>query len=210
MQTALLEQPPKLEEEETSSPIPRTMRAAVVESFRQPLQIREVPVPYPRRGQVLVKVVATGVCHTDLHAADGDWPVKPKLPFVPGHEGAGVVAAVGVGVRGLKEGDPVGVAWLHDACGACEHCWTGWETVCERQRNTGYGVDGSFAEYAIGDAAYVGRLPEDPDFALMAPILSAGVPTYKGIEDTEGRPGEWLAISGVGGLGHIAIQYAKL
>ena len=113
------------------------------------------------------------------------------------------------GSRGLKEGDPVGVAWLHDACGACEHCWTGWETLCERQRNSGYGVDGSFAEYVIGDAAYVGRLPRDPDFALMAPILCAGVTTYKGIKETEARPGEWLAISGVGGLGHVAVQYAK-
>ena len=106
-------------------------------------------------------------------------------------------------------GDPVGVAWLHDACGACEHCWTGWETLCERQRNTGYGVNGSFAEYAIGAAAYVGRLPKDPDFVTMAPILCAGVTTYNGIKETEARPGEWLAISGVGGLGHVAIQYAK-
>lgn len=186
-----------------------TMKAAVVHEFGKPLTIEELAIPSPRAGEVLVKIRATGVCHTDLHAADGDWPVKPKPPFVPGHEGAGVVAAVGAGVKGLKEGDPVGIAWLHDACGACEHCMTGWETLCEAQHNSGYGVNGSFAEYAIGSAAYVARLPQRVDFAQIAPILCAGVTTYKGIKETEARPGEWLAISGIGGLGHVAIQYAR-
>jgi propanol-preferring alcohol dehydrogenase len=186
-----------------------TMRAAVVQRFATSLTIEEVPVPSPGPGEVLVKIIATGVCHTDLHAADGDWPVKPVPPFIPGHEGAGIVAAVGAGVTQLKEGDRVGIAWLHDACGACEYCYTGWETLCEKQHNSGYGVNGSFAEYAIGSAAYVGRLPADADFVAMAPILCAGVTTYKGIKETEARPGEWIAVSGVGGLGHIAIQYAK-
>jgi len=185
------------------------MKAAVVQRFATPLTIEEVPVPSPGPGEVLVKIVATGVCHTDLHAADGDWPVKPVPPFIPGHEGAGIVAAVGAGVTQLKEGDRVGIAWLHDACGACEYCYTGWETLCEKQHNSGYGVNGSFAEYAIGSAAYVGRLPAHADFVAMAPILCAGVTTYKGIKETEARPGEWIAVSGVGGLGHIAIQYAK-
>ena len=187
----------------------KTMRAAVVRGLGAPLVIEEVPVPEPGPGEVLVKIVATGVCHTDLHAAQGDWPVKPTPPFIPGHEGAGFVAALGAGVKGLKEGDPVGIAWLHDACGGCEHCMTGWETLCESQHNSGYNVNGSFAEYAIGAAPYVGRLPAGVDFASMAPILCAGVTTYKGIKETEARPGEWLAISGVGGLGHVAIQYAK-
>jgi propanol-preferring alcohol dehydrogenase len=189
--------------------MPTTMRAAVVRAFGQPLTIEEVPVPLPGPGEVLVKIEATGVCHTDLHAADGDWPVKPTLPFVPGHEGAGLVAALGPGVKNLREGDAVGIAWLHDACGMCEFCLTGWETLCTAQRNSGYSVNGSFAEYAIGSAAYVGRLPPRPDFAALAPILCAGVTTYKGIKETEARPGEWLVISGVGGLGHIAVQYAK-
>src|SRR5579863_8542677 len=135
----------------------KTMKAAFVEKFGEPLKIKEVPVPDPGPGQALVQVVASGVCHTDLHAEDGDWPVKPTLPFIPGHEGAGIVAAVGPGVTTLKEGDRVGIAWLHDACGACDYCITGWETLCESQRCSGYSVDGTFAEYAIGSAAYVGR-----------------------------------------------------
>jgi propanol-preferring alcohol dehydrogenase len=186
-----------------------TMQAAVVREFGKPLTIEEVPVPAPGPGEVLIKVVASGVCHTDLHAADGDWPVKPKLPFVPGHEGAGVVAAVGQGVTRLKEGDPAGIAWLHDACGACEYCIARWETLCEAQHNSGYSVDGAFAEYVIGSAAYVARLPDRPDFMAMAPILCAGVTTYKGIKETETKAGQWLAISGLGGLGHLAVQYAK-
>ncbi|HXV22697.1 MAG TPA: alcohol dehydrogenase AdhP [Alphaproteobacteria bacterium] len=187
----------------------KMMKAAIVRRFGAPLTIEEAPVPSPRPGEVLVKIVATGVCHTDLHAADGDWPVKPAPPFIPGHEGAGIVAAVGAGVTQVKEGDPVGIAWLHDACGQCEYCITGWETLCEDQHNSGYSVNGSFAEYAIGSAAYVGRLPAKADFIAMAPILCAGVTTYKGIKETETRPGEWIAISGLGGLGHLAVQYAK-
>lgn len=187
----------------------KTMRAAVVRAFGQPLAIEEVQVPTPGPGEVLVRIVASGVCHTDLHASDGDWPVKPTLPFIPGHEGAGIVAALGAGVSGLKEGDPVGIAWLHDACGSCEYCVTGWETLCPSQHNSGYGVNGSFADYAIGSAAYVGRLPDRPDYRALAPILCAGVTTYKGIKETDVRPGEWIVISGVGGLGHVAVQYAK-
>lgn len=185
------------------------MKAAVVHEFGKPLRIEEVPIPTPGRGEVLIKLVANGVCHTDLHAAQGDWPVKPTLPFIPGHEGVGVVAALGPGVTGLKEGDPVGLAWLHDACGECEYCRTGWDALCPAQRNSGYGVNGSFAEYAIGSAAYVGRLPRNVDLAGLAPALCAGVTTYKGIKETEAKPGEWIAISGVGGLGQMAIQYAK-
>jgi propanol-preferring alcohol dehydrogenase len=187
----------------------KSMKAAVVRQFGRPLNIEEVAIPSPGPGEVLVKIMATDVCHTDLHAANGDWPVKPAPPFIPGHEGAGIVAAVGAGVTALREGDAVGIAWLHDACGCCEHCITGWETLCESQHDSGYSVDGSFAEYAIGSAAYVARLPANVDFVAMAPILCAGVTTYKGIKETEARPGEWIAISGIGGLGHVAIQYAK-
>jgi len=186
-----------------------TMKAAVVKQFGKPLVIEDVPVPQPGPGEVLVKVKACGVCHTDLHAASGDWPVKPVPPFIPGHEAAGIVAALGPGVKSLKVGDAVGVAWLHDACMACEYCETGWETLCEHQHNTGYSVNGGFAEYVIASAAFAARLPATVDFAAIAPILCAGVTTYKGLKETEARPGEWVVISGVGGLGHVAIQYAK-
>jgi alcohol dehydrogenase, propanol-preferring len=187
----------------------KTMKAAVVHAFGKPLRVEEIPIPTPGPGEVLIKVMATGVCHTDLHAANGDWAGRPALPFVSGHEGAGVITALGPGVTRLKEGDPVGVAWLHDACGACEYCMTGWDSLCESQHNTGYSVNGSFAEYVLGAAPYVGRLPNNPDFAQMAPILCAGVTSYKGIKETEAKPGEWVAISGIGGLGQLAIQYAK-
>jgi propanol-preferring alcohol dehydrogenase len=185
------------------------MRAAIVHEFGQPLTIEELPTPAPGPGEVLVKVEATGVCHTDLHAARGDWPVKPRLPFIPGHEGVGFVAALGAGVTGVKEGDAVGVPWLHSACGRCSYCLSGWETLCEAQRNTGYSVNGTFADYVVAKADFVGHLPANPDFAALAPILCAGVTTYKGLKETEARPGEWVVISGIGGLGHVAVQYAK-
>jgi alcohol dehydrogenase, propanol-preferring len=187
----------------------RTMKAAVVHAFGKPLVIEDVPVPVPGAGEILVKVMACGVCHTDLHAADGDWPVKPSPPFIPGHEAAGVVEELGPGVTQFSKGDAVGVAWRHDACLRCEYCETGWETLCERQHNTGYSCNGGFAEYVVASAAFAARLPDGVDFAQVAPILCAGVTTYKGLRETEARPGEWVAISGVGGLGHVAIQYAR-
>jgi alcohol dehydrogenase, propanol-preferring len=187
----------------------KTMKAAVVEKFGEPLVIREIPIPTPGPGQALVEIVATGVCHTDLHAADGDWPIKPTLPFTPGHEGAGVVVALGPRVTHLKEGDRVGIAWLHSACGHCEFCLSGWETLCLKQQNSGYSVNGSFAQYALGQADYLGRIPKHLSFVDAAPILCAGVTTYRGLKETRARPGEWVVISGVGGLGHVAIQYAK-
>ena len=187
----------------------RTMKAAVVHAFGQPLQIEEVEVPEAGPGRILVKVAASGVCHTDLHAADGDWPVKPSPPFIPGHEGVGHVAAVGAGVRGIKEGDRVGVPWLHTACGHCKYCMTGWETLCHSQQNTGYSVNGGFAEYVLADPVYVGHLPDGLDFAPAAPILCAGVTVYKGLKETDTKPGHTVVISGIGGLGHLAVQYAK-
>jgi propanol-preferring alcohol dehydrogenase len=191
------------------------MRAAVVRAFGEPLVIEERPVPEPGLGEVLVKVEASGVCHSDLHAAEGDWPIKPRLPFVPGHEGVGVVAALGPGVNAkvpgarLKEGDRVGVPWLHRACGHCEHCWGGWETLCEDQENTGYTVDGGFADYVLADADFVGHVPPNVDCAEIAPVLCAGLTVYKGLKMTDTKPGQWVVISGVGGLGHMAVQYAK-
>lgn len=185
------------------------MKAAVVHEFGKPLVIEEVPVPVPGNGQILVKVEACGVCHTDLHAANGDWPVKPNPPFIPGHEGVGYVVAVGPNVKHIKEGDRVGVPWLYSACGHCEYCLDAWETLCMKQQNTGYSVNGSFAEYVVADADYVGILPDNIGFVEIAPVLCAGVTVYKGLKMTDAKPGDWVVISGIGGLGHMAVQYAK-
>jgi len=187
----------------------KTMKAAVVRQFGKPLVMEEVAVPSVGPGQILVKMAASGVCHTDLHAAEGDWPIKPEPPFIPGHEGVGHVVAVGAGVSHVKEGDRVGVPWLYTACGCCKHCLGGWETLCESQQNTGYSVNGSFAEYVLADPNYVGHLPDNVSFTEIAPILCAGVTVYKGLKVTDTKPGDWVVISGIGGLGHLAVQYAK-
>jgi len=187
----------------------KKMHVAMVENFKKPLVLREWDIPTPGPGQILVKTEACGVCHTDIHAASGDWPVKPKLPFIPGHEGIGRVSAVGAGVTIVKEGDRVGVPWLHSACGHCEYCLTAWETICPAQTFTGYNTNGAFAEYLLADPDYVAHIPANLSAQEAAPIICAGITSYKGIKQTEARPGEWLAVSGIGGLGHLAIQYAR-
>jgi propanol-preferring alcohol dehydrogenase len=189
--------------------IPKIMKAAVIHEFGQPLVIENVPVPVPGANQILVKVISCGVCHTDLHAANGDWPVKPQLPLIPGHEAIGYVVALGTDVQNVVVGDIVGAPWLYSACGCCEFCITGWETLCEEQKNGGYSVNGGFAEYVVADSRYIAHFPKGINFAEMAPIICAGVTVYKGLKETEVKPGEWVAISGVGGLGHLAVQYAK-
>jgi propanol-preferring alcohol dehydrogenase len=187
----------------------RKMHAAVVEHFGKPLVLKEWDIPTPGPGQILVKTEACGVCHTDLHAANGDWPVKPTPPFIPGHEGIGRVAAVGAGVTIVKEGDRVGVPWLYSACGHCEYCLTAWETVCAKAEFGGYTRNGGFAEYILADPDYVAHIPAGLGAKEAAPLICAGITTYKGIKVTEARAGEWLVVSGAGGLGHLAIQYAK-
>ena len=186
------------------------MKAAVVTSFETPLTIEERQVPEPGPGQVLVRMEACGLCHTDIHAAHGDWPVKPTPPFVPGHEGVGIVTALGAGVTNRAVGDRVAIAWLGHACGHCDYCVSGWETLCEEQQNSGYSVDGAFAEYAVADATYVVPVPEEVTSFDAAPLTCAGVTTYKAIKVARIRPGERVAIFGVGGLGHLAVQYARL
>ncbi|MTH17721.1 alcohol dehydrogenase AdhP [Flavobacterium sp. LC2016-01] len=190
--------------------IPKTMKAAVVREFGKLLTIEEIPVKEPKGNEVLVKVVACGVCHSDVHAAHGEWPVKPHMPLVMGHEGIGYVAKLGPSVTSLKVGDIVGVPWLNRACGHCDYCSSGAEPLCGDQDNSGYSVDGSYAEYVIADANYVGRFPDSGfDFYEMAPILCAGVTVYKGIKSSNLKPSNWVAISGIGGLGHLGVQYAK-
>ena len=186
------------------------MHVAAVEHFGKPLLQQEWKIPSPGPGQILVKTEACGVCHTDLHAAAGDWPLQPKLPFIPGHEAIGRVAAVGTGVSIVKEGDRVGVPWLHSACGHCEYCLTAWETVCAKAEFGGYTKNGGFAEYLIADPNYVAHVPAGLDAKQAAPLICAGITTYKGVKETEAKAGEWIVISGAGGLGHLAIQYAKV
>ncbi|MEI3612988.1 alcohol dehydrogenase AdhP [Pseudogracilibacillus sp. SO30301A] len=185
------------------------MKAAVVNQFKEKLEVKEVEIPTPGNGEILIKMEACGVCHTDLHAAHGDWPVKPKLPVIPGHEGVGIVEKLGDNVTSLKIGDRVGVPWLFKACGECEYCLSGQETLCLDQLNGGYSADGAFAEYCVAPADYVARIPDGVDSVEIAPILCAGVTTYKALKVSGAKAGDWVAIYGIGGLGHIALQYAK-
>jgi len=167
-------------------------------------------VPEPGPGQVVVRMEASGLCHTDIHAANGDWPVTPTVPFIPGHEGVGIVTALGDGVTSPQIGQRVAVPWLGYACGTCRYCLTGWETLCLSQRNTGYSVDGGYAEYFLAEAAFAAPVPDGIDPREAAPLTCAGVTTYKAIKVGNVRPGDLVAVSGVGGLGHLAVQYAKI
>ncbi len=187
-----------------------TMKAAVVPELGAKLEIRELDVPAPGPGQVLVKMETSGLCHTDIHAAYGDWPVKPNPPFVPGHEGVGIVTEAGPGAVLHKPGDRVAIAWLGYACGHCDHCVAGWETLCLSQRNSGYSVDGSYAEYAVADDRYVVSVPEGVSSFDAAPLTCAGVTTFKAIKVAGLQPGETASIVGIGGLGHLALQYAHV
>jgi alcohol dehydrogenase, propanol-preferring len=187
-----------------------TMRAVVVHGFDAPPEVEEVPKPEADEGQVVVKIEASGLCHTDIHAAHGDWPVKPKLPFTPGHEGVGIVESLGKGVDNVAVGDRVAIPWLGYACGHCDYCVSGWETLCESQQNTGYSIDGGFAEYAKAFASHVVTVPEGVDPLDAAPLTCAGVTTYKAVKVSGAKPADLVAVWGIGGLGHLAMQYARI
>jgi alcohol dehydrogenase, propanol-preferring len=186
------------------------MKAAVVTSFTQPLEIQDRPIPTPGSGQVLVRMETSGLCHTDIHAARGDWPVKPRPPFIPGHEGVGVIIAVGEGVRPDRIGARVAIPWLGSACGHCEYCVSGWETLCQAQENSGYSIDGTYAEYALATADYVVPVPEGVSSFDAAPLACAGVTAYKAVKVSGARPSDLVAVFGIGGLGHLALQYSKI
>jgi propanol-preferring alcohol dehydrogenase len=186
------------------------MKAAVVHEFSKPLVVEEVPKPVAGSGEVVVRIETSGLCHTDIHAAHGDWPVKPKLPFIPGHEGVGIVESLGAGVTEVAVGDRVALPWLGFACGTCGYCTTGWETLCEQQRNTGYSIDGGYAEYAAAAAKYVAKVPAGVNPLDAAPLTCAGVTTYKAVKLSGARPASLVAVFGIGGLGHLALQYAKV
>jgi propanol-preferring alcohol dehydrogenase len=186
-----------------------TMKAAVLHRVGEPLSIEQVPIPVPGCGEVLIKVVACGVCHSDLHAIDGDWSSLPLLPLIPGHEITGHVVALGEGVQEPAIGEAVGVPWMYSACGTCEYCLGGMETICANRESTGYSKPGGYAEYMVAPAGFVARIPAGADLYALAPILCAGVTTYRGLMRSRARPGQWVAVLGIGGLGHVAVQYAR-
>jgi propanol-preferring alcohol dehydrogenase len=187
------------------------MKAAVVTSFDRPLSIEDVPVPKPGPEQVLVRIESCGLCHTDIHAARGDWPIKPSPPFIPGHEGVGIIEALGAGnSHGLSVGMRVALPWLGYSCGDCRHCNTGWETLCTSQQNMGYSMNGAFAEYAVGYARNVVRVPDDVDPLDASPLTCAGVTTYKAVKVSGASSSSVVAVFGAGGLGHLALQYARV
>ena len=183
------------------------MKAGIVKKFGKTIDIENTDKPKPDKYQALVKLISTGVCHTDLHALEGDWPVKPSPPFIPGHEGVGEVVELGEDAVNFEVGDIAGNAWLWSACGNCEYCRRGWETLCHDQINGGYSVDGSFGEYMLIDTRYAPKIPEGSDLYEVGPVLCAGVTVYKGLKMSEAKPGDWVVISGIGGLGHLAVQY---
>jgi len=187
------------------------MKAAVVHSFGEPLEIEDVPIPTPGPEQVLVKIETCGLCHTDIHAARGEWPIEPSPPFIPGHEGVGIVERLGAGnSHGLEVGMRVALPWLGYACGDCRYCNTGWETLCLSQQDMGYSIDGAFAEYTVGYARHVVRVPDGIDPVVASPLTCAGVTTYKAVKISGADSSRLVAVFGAGGLGHLAIQYARI
>lgn len=189
--------------------IPKTQKAVIFEKNGGKLEYKDIPVPVPKANELLINVKYSGVCHTDLHAWKGDWPLPTKLPLVGGHEGAGVVVAMGENVKGWKIGDYAGIKWLNGSCMACEYCELSNESNCPDADLSGYTHDGSFQQYATADAVQAARIPAGTDLAEVAPILCAGITVYKALKSANIRAGEWVAISGAcGGLGSLAIQYA--
>ncbi|CAF0993731.1 unnamed protein product [Rotaria sp. Silwood1] len=185
------------------------MKAAVITTFKKLLEIKHVGIPKLGPNNILIKTIACGVCHTDLHVAHGNWDIKPQLPRIPGHEGVGEIVELGSMVGNhLKKGDIVGVPWLHSACRHCEYCLTGRETLCKQQTNSGFSCDGSFAEYVVMDGDFAVKLPDGMDPFTSAPLYCAGVTVYKALKISQVRPGEWVSIVGVGGLGSVAVKYA--
>ncbi|GME72807.1 unnamed protein product [[Candida] boidinii] len=189
--------------------IPKTQKGVIFYENGGPLEYKDIPVPTPKPNEILINIKYSGVCHTDLHAWKGDWPLATKLPLVGGHEGAGVVVAKGSNVTNFEIGDYAGVKWLNGSCMGCEYCQQGAEPNCPDADLSGYTHDGSFQQYATADAVQAAKIPKDCDLATIAPILCAGVTVYKALKTADLRPGQWVCISGAGGgLGSLAIQYA--
>ena len=190
--------------------LPTTQKAVIFYENNGTLTYTDVPVPTPAPNELLINVKYSGVCHTDLHAWKGDWPLATKLPLIGGHEGAGVVVGMGSSVKGWKLGDLAGIKWLNGSCMSCEECELSNESNCPEADLSGYTHDGSFQQYATADAVQAAKIPKGTDLAEVAPILCAGVTVYKALKSAQLKAGDWVCISGAcGGLGSLAVQYAK-
>lgn len=188
------------------------MKAAVLHEFKQPLTIEEVDQPKPDAGEVLIAVEACGVCHSDLHVADGDWTQLAgivKKPLILGHEIVGRVVEKGTAVHELQVGDRVGVPWIYWTCGECEFCREGNENLCLKQRITGVTVDGGYAEFVKAPASHALKIPDNLSSADAAPLFCAGVTVYRALKQAKVSSGQRLAVFGIGGLGHIAVQMGR-
>jgi propanol-preferring alcohol dehydrogenase len=188
------------------------VKAAVLREFKAPLSIEQMDPPKLEAHEVLLAVEACGVCHSDLHVADGDWPqIVPitKLPLILGHEIAGRVVEKGSAVDSLQVGDRVGVPWIHWTCGACDFCRAGNENLCAKQKITGVTVDGGYAEFMKAPASHALKIPDGLSSADAAPLFCAGVTVYRALQHAKIQPGQRLAIFGVGGLGHLAVQIGR-
>ncbi|KAF2482980.1 chaperonin 10-like protein [Neohortaea acidophila] len=190
--------------------VPKTQMAMVCEKSGGPVVYKEIPVEEPKADEILINVKYSGVCHTDLHAVNGDWPLPTKLPLVGGHEGAGVVVAKGSLVDDWEIGEGAGIKWINGSCLQCDFCQQADEPLCAKALLSGYTVDGSFQQYAIAKAAHAARIPKDVALDAISPILCAGITVYKGLKESGAKPGQTVCIvGGGGGLGSIAQQYAK-
>ncbi|RAL03253.1 uncharacterized protein BO80DRAFT_462967 [Aspergillus ibericus CBS 121593] len=190
--------------------LPPTQWAHVFKTRGQTIELKQIPVGTPGPDEVLVQMEYSGVCHTDLHAWKGDFPPTPKPDLVGGHEGVGLVAAIGSQVHGLRIGDTVGIQWINRTCGVCEFCSTGNQPLCPKLQLSGYMVDGTFQQYCICKADNAVRIPPGISLEAAAPVLCAGITVYKALKESNVQPGQIIAIVGAGGgLGSLAVQYAK-
>ena len=194
---------------QSTAAIPKTQKGVIFYENKGKLHYKDIPVPEPKPNEILINVKYSGVCHTDLHAWHGDWPLPVKLPLVGGHEGAGVVVKLGSNVKGWKVGDLAGIKWLNGSCMTCEFFESGHESNCPDADLSGYTHDGSFQQFATADAIQAAKIQQGTDLAEVAPILCAGVTVYKALKEADLKAGDWVAISGAaGGLGSLAVQYA--
>lgn len=192
------------------TPIPKTQKAIVFDEPRGKLHHREIPVPSPKNDELLVHVLYSGACHSDLHAWRADWPFQTPFPLVGGHEGSGYVVAKGDAVKNFEVGDRVGVKWVNSTCLDCRFCLQGADGNCPKATYSGFTHPGTFQEYCTVSAAHAAHIPKEIDLAMAAPILCAGVTVYKALKNSDAKPGDIVVITGAGGgLGSLAVQYAK-